>query len=54
MMNLLVTIWRNGHNVMTGSITAQDAEFAADLKAWAEEKGYRVTMKRQKAEESEP
>jgi len=44
-MNLLVTIWRNGHNVMTASITAEDAKFAAELKAFAEKKGYRVSVR---------
>ena len=39
-MNLIVTIWKGKHNVITASTT--DAEAFSKLKVWAENEGYTV------------
>ena len=41
-VNLIVTIWKGKHNVITASVT--DGEAFAKLKVWAENEGYTVQV----------
>lgn len=42
MSNFVLNIWKGAEHLLSASAT--DAELVAQLKIWAEEKGYRVTI----------
>ena len=44
MANFLVYVWRGRHSV--ACVSAEDEEFARQLKRWAEDLGYTVEFRR--------